>query len=263
MSYQQKSHPQKSHPQNASPPQAIDHMITADDTRIKCMDYQDFLGALSPRSVDLILTDPPYTISRETGFKAVKNGVQRFAVSMDFGQWDHDMIDLDRCAHLCYRCLRQGGTAIIWYDLWKLTDLTIAMEKAGFRMLRLIIWQKTNPVPLNQRATYLSNSREIAICGVKGSKPTFNSRYDNGMYCDSIPRHGGKKIHPTQKPESLFIELIEKHSHAGDLVIDPFLGSGTTAIAAHKTARTFMGCDIDTTYIQAAKQRLAEVESDV
>ena len=216
-----------------------------------------FLTRLEKGSVDLVLTDPPYTISRKTGFANVgSKSVKRFAVSMDFGKWDHEQIDLDKMATGMYKVLRQGGTAIVWYDFWKCNYLADAMVAAGFKMLRVLIWEKTNPVPLNSKANYLSNSREYAIVGVKGGKATFHSTYDNGVYRKPIPRHGGKKIHPTQKPLDLFCELIEKHSDKGDLVIDPFIGSGTTAVAALQTGRKFRGCDKDPKYVQLARERI-------
>ena len=221
-------------------------------------DYREFLQSLKSNSVDLLLTDPPYTVSRKTGFANFKNGVPRFAVSMDFGEWDHERIDLDALARETYRVLRRGGAAIVWYDVWKISHLYDALADAGFKMLRLIVWNKTNPVPLNSQSSYLSNSREMAVVGVKGGKPTFNSEYDRGDYAYPIPRHGGKRIHPTQKPLDLFRELIRKHSNPGDLVIDPFLGSGTTAVAAIQEGRTFAGCDIDEKYVKASKARMRE-----
>ena len=226
--------------------------------KIECNDFLDFLDRIDAGSVDLILTDPPYTISRKTGFSKVKNGVQRFAVSMDFGKWDHEHINLSMFSHSAYRVLRKGGTAIVWYDIWKIERLAEAMTGAGFKMLRLIVWRKTNPVPLNSKATYLSNSREIAVIGVKVGKPTFHGKYDVGDYSFPIPRHGGKRIHPTQKPLDLFYELILKHSNAGDLVVDPFLGSGTTAIAAINEDRRFAGCDIDPKYVKLARERVSK-----
>lgn len=224
---------------------------------IVAADFHDFLSSFSGGTVDLVLTDPPYTISKKTGFESVVNGVQRFAVSMDFGDWDHVQIELDTMAKDFYRVLRQGGTAIIWYDIWKLSELKDAMENAGFKMIRQIIWQKTNPVPLNMRSTYLSNSREMAIAGVKGGKPTFNSEYDNGIYQYPIPRHNGNRTHPTQKPLQLFCDLILKHSNLGDLVIDPFLGGGTTAVAALQNGRKFSGCDRDPKYVAATLGRIS------
>lgn len=231
-------------------------MTEIQEPRIEVADYRDFMLSFPEGSVDLILTDPPYTISKKTGFASVVNGVKRFAVSMDFGAWDHAQIDLTDMAQVFYRALRQSGTAIVWYDLWKIGELKEAMEKAGFKMLRQIIWQKTNPVPLNMKSTYLSNSREMAVAGVKGGKPTFNSEYDPGVYELPIPRHNGHRQHPTQKPEPIFSELVRKHSNPGDLVVDPFLGSGTTAMAAIKNARSFAGCDIDDRYVAISRARL-------
>ena len=228
-------------------------------------DYRAFLNRLEGGSVDLVLTDPPYAISRETGFANGNVKIERFAVSMDFGDWDYNEIDLGALAEGAYNALRKGGTAIIWYDLWKITKLRDAMKSAGFNMLRAIIWQKTNPVPLNSKKTYLSNSREIAIVGVKGGNPTFNSEYDNGIYRNNdddiiyeapIPRHNGNRIHPTQKSLNVSMDIIAKHSNDNDLIVDPFCGSGTTAIAALKQGRRFAGCDIDYNYVNKAQKRI-------
>ena len=201
--------------------------------QITSADFADLLRGLPPGSVDLVLTDPPYTISKQTGFQQFGNkGVQRFAVDMDFGEWDKALIDLELLATLSYHCLRKGGTAIIWYDFWKLSYLADAMLTVGFKQLRLILWEKTNPVPLNQSVNYLSNSREAALLGVRKCNLTFNAKYHSGTFQYPIPRDGGKRLHPTQKPLKLFKELVRIHSSLGDLIADPFLGSGTTAVAA-------------------------------
>ena len=231
-------------------------MLDDDRCDITTSDYKNFLCGISNNSVDLMLTDPPYNISRKTGFSNVKKGVKRFSVNMDFGKWDKEVIDLQKLCDYTIQVLKNGGTAIIWYDIWKLSYLANAMKKAKFKMLRLIIWQKTNPVPINQKCTYLSNSREIAIMGVKGGNPTFHSIYDDGVYKFPIPNFGGKRLHSTQKSIPLFREIIEKHSNKGDLVIDPFLGSGTTAVASLSLDRQFMGCDIDAEYVNIAKNRI-------
>lgn len=219
-------------------------------------DCFEFLASLPSGKADLALTDPPYGISRETGFKNAVNGVDRLAVSMDFGEWDHEDIDLPALAGQFFRVLRRGGTAIIWYDLWKITPLAAALRDAGFSMLRQLVWQKTNPVPLNSKAFYLSNSREIAVAAVKGGGPVFNSQYDSGVYSSPIPRHNGKRIHPTQKSVDIFRDMVRKHSNPGDVVIDPFLGSGTTAIAALAENRNFVGCEIDADYAEKARERI-------
>ena len=232
-----------------------------DDTasaRIAVSDYATLLSELEPGVVDLILTDPPYTISKDTGFKHLgEKSVERFAVDMDFGEWDKEAIDLTRLTTLAYAVLRKGGTAIIWYDLWKLSYLSEAMLDAGFKQLRLIVWEKSNPVPLNQSVNYLTNSREIALLGVKFGNPTFNAKYHSGVFHQPIHRDGGKRLHPTQKPLKLFKELVQIHSSPDNLIVDPFLGSGTTAVAAVSIGRHFIGGDIDSDYVQIAKDRLA------
>ena len=236
----------------------MNHKPAALDCAIRKSDFIRFLKSLSPESVDLMLTDPPYNISRKTGFSALgAKSVERFAVSMDFGAWDHAAIDLEQLAKHAYRVLRKGGTAIVFYDIWKLTNLATALTAAGFVQLRLIEWIKTNPVPLNSKRNYLTNSREIAVLAVRNGRPTFNSEYDNGQYHYPIPNNG-TRYHPTQKPLPLFHDLVLKHSKPGDLVVDPFVGCGTTAIAAIAEGRKFAGCDADAGYIKIARKRVKD-----
>lgn len=216
----------------------------------------DFLPTIPDGSADLVLIDPPYDVSRKTGFSSVKKGVKRFAVSMDFGDWDWGFEGLDKVITEAYRSLRDGGSVIVFYDLWKLSYLAKWLEAAGFVQLRFIEWVKTNPVPLNSKNNYLTNAREIALVATKKGKPTFNSSYDNGVYRFPIC-HEANRFHPTQKPTALIRALIEKHSKAGDLVVDCFAGSGTTAAACIETGRSFKGCELSTEYWEKSHKRLA------
>ena len=120
------------------------------------------------------------------------------------------------------------------------------MEKHKFKQIRFIEWIKTNPQPLNSQTNYLTNCREIALLGVKGGSPTFNSKYDNAIY--KFPLQGGKRFHPTTKSLLLFEELIKKHSNENDIILDTFLGSGTTARACKNTNRKFRGCEVSKEY---------------
>ena len=153
-----------------------------------------------------------------------------------------------------YKKLKKGGTLIIFFDLWKISYLKEIMEKNKFKQIRFIEWIKTNPQPLNSKTNYLTNSREIAILGVKCGKPTFNSKYDNGIY--KFPIQGGKyRFHPTQKNLNLVEELIKKHSNENDIVLDTFLGSGTTVIACLNTNRQFKGCELSEMYYNKIIER--------
>lgn len=225
-------------------------------------DSTSFLKTIASNSIDLVFTDPPYIISRKTGFKSLgKKSVERFAISMDFGEWDKTSLEehvtlMRHTINEYYRVLRNGGTCIIWYDLWKIESLKRWLEDAGFKQIRLIEWVKTNPVPINSSTNYLTNSREIALLGVKGSKSTFHSKYDNGIYYAPIHRDGGKRLHPCQKPISVTSEIIKKHSNEGDIVLDSFAGSGTTLVCAKNLNRFYYGCEIDKTYYNLGFKRI-------
>ena len=174
---------------------------------------------------------------------------------MDFGQWDKEQQDLKKLCKEYYRVLKPHGTIIIFYDIWKISYLKEALEEEKFKQIRFIEWIKTNPVPINSSINYLTNAREIALTGVKQNKPIFHSKYDNGIY--QYPIYQGKdRIHPTQKPLNLFIELLQKHSNVGDVVLDTFAGSGTTPVACLKTNRQFYGCELDTNYYNQALKRI-------
>lgn len=218
----------------------------------------DMLKTLSSNSVDLFLIDPPYEVSRDTNFQsgqAKGKDTDRFRVSMNFGDWDNNFTGLDTVISEAYRILRKSGTLICFYDLWKITTLKEYFDKVGFKQIRFIEWVKTNPVPINSKTNYLTNAREAAVIGVKGGKPTFHSEYDNGIYRYPICHDKGR-FHPTQKPLALIEDLIEKHSNVGDTVVDCFSGSGTTAVAAYKHGRNFLGCELSKDYYDKSILRL-------
>ena len=317
---------------------------------IKNQEGLQFLSALPDESVDLVLTDPPYITSRDSGmdkwvdhvaaqdasggfiktveeweslsaatdwnkfFGDKKRNLEplkkdylkygsiygkKYAVRTNYGKWDSEftMEDLQLFINHFYRVLKPGGTCIVFFDLWKITPLKEMLEQAGprtrrpiprtkkedetdeqftarveevqdnpfkisgFSQLRFIEWLKTNPQPINSKVNYLTNCREIALLGIKKSKPTFNSSYDKAVY--EYPIQGGKdRFHPTQKNTHMFEELILKHSNKGDVVLDPFLGSGTTAAAASATEREFIGCELDEEYYKKAVERINSLDEE-
>lgn len=262
------------------------------DIEIKNIDGLQYLSTIKDGTVDLILTDPPYIISKDSGMNEHYNNVKfneenyitqvktqdeweeyknlnvieddtnkekyikygsiygkKYCVKTDYGNWDSDftMEILEQFISEYYKKLKKGGTLIMFFDLWKITDLKYLLEKYKFKQIRFIEWIKTNPQPRNSKVNYLTNCREIALLGVKDGNPTFNSSYDNGIYM--YPLQGGKnRFHPTQKSLVLFEELIKKHSNENDTILDTFLGSGTTAIACKNTKRNFKGCEISKEY---------------
>ena len=221
------------------------------------------LKDIKSNSIDLILTDMPYIISKKSGFN--KGGAwnntkdkrcRKTPPKTDFGSWDKEPLDLESLISEFKRILKNSGTLIMFYDIYKMQELKECAEHFKFKQPRLCIWQKTNPVPINSKINYLSNSREYFISFVKGSKPTFNSQYDNGCYL--YPICGGKErtIHPTQKPLSLMDELILKHSNEGDVVLDCFMGSGSTGVSAVKNKRYFIGVEKEKIFFDISYNRL-------
>ena len=220
----------------------------------------DFLPEISNNSVNLILIDPPYEISRPTNFQSgelTHTDTDRFRVSMDFGEWDKNFIGLEEVFKQGYRLLKDGGTLICFYDLWKIETIKKYLDDNNFKQIRFIEWMKSNPVPINSKINYLTNSREVAVLGIKKAKPTFNSSYDRGVYTFPICQDKGR-FHPTQKPLALMEALILKHSNEGDVVLDCFAGSATTGVAALKNNRDFMGCEVSPEYFEKSLTRLNE-----
>lgn len=221
-------------------------------------DCFELLPTIPNKSIDLILIDPPYEISRPTNFQngeETGRDTDRFRISMDFGEWDKNFSGLETVIKEGYRILRDGGTFICFYDLWKITPLKEMFDRNKYKQIRYIEWLKTNPVPINSKINYLTNSREIAISAIKVSKPTFNSSYDNGLYQYPICQDKGR-FHPTQKPLNFMEELIKKHSNENDTVLDCFAGSCTIGLAALKLNRNFIGCEIDSNYYNQSIERL-------
>ena len=124
--------------------------------------------------------------------------------------------------------MKTGGTIIIFFDIWKCERLKDIANDYGFKQPRVCQWVKTDPVPINSKKNYLSNAIEFFFTFIKNKKGVFNSEYDKGIYNFPICHGKERTVHPTQKPELLIRKLIEKHSNPGDLILDPFGGSGTT-----------------------------------
>ena len=270
-----------------------------DNIQINNCQGLDLLTNMKDKSVDLILTDPPYITSRDSGMNKhydnivsmngnlkseeewekykqehnynddkykqnyMKYGTpygKIYAVQTDYGKWDLEftMETLEQFIKLYYQKLRIGGTLIIFFDLWKITPLKDILEKYKFKQLRMIEWIKTNPQPLNSKINYLTSCREIALVAVKGGKPTFHSSMDNGIYRYPLQRSKYKKgeKHPTMKSERLFEDILLKHSNENDLVVDTFLGSGTTGIVCKKHNRRFIGSEISKKYYEMCIERV-------
>ncbi|MFJ5751619.1 DNA-methyltransferase [Peribacillus frigoritolerans] len=213
---------------------------------------------IDSNSVHLICTDPPYFISRKTNFKSGGGDQKKYgSISMEFGKWDLEENSLNWFSLLqeFKRVLVPGGTMVIFYDIFKLSDISIVAEKLKLKQKRTGFWEKTNPVPINAKVNYLSNSRECFISYTKGTKRTFNSYYDRACY--EAPIVSGKvRFHPCQKPVSVLEKIIATHTNEGETVLDCFMGSGSTGQAAINLNRNFIGFELDNTYFTKASSAL-------
>ncbi len=220
---------------------------------------------------DMIFADPPYFLSN--GGITCKSGRM---VLVDKGEWDrssgpeedHEFNKIWLAA--CQAALRPNGTIWVSGTSHVIHSVGYAMHQLGFKVLNDITWEKPNPPP-NLSCRYFTHSTETVIWAAKSkkSKHKFNykemRRQAGGKQMKSVwritppepweKRHGK---HPTQKPVALLNRIIEASSDPDDWVFDPFMGSGTTGVAALKLNRRFVGIDSDAAFVKLARKRIEE-----
>lgn len=202
-------------------------------------DCLDVMRGFPDASVDMVLTDVPYNeVNRSSG--GLRN--------LDKGAADDSPFDM---ADLCAQVGRvAAGSAYIFCGRGQISELSVLLEQHDFTV-RLGIWHKTNPSPMNGQRLWLSGI-EACVFGRK-SKAVFNEHCQSAVWsCASMQ----SKIHPTQKPIKLFERLIAASSKPGDVILDPFMGSGTTAIAAERSGRRWIGIEREEEYYNAALARI-------
>jgi DNA modification methylase len=211
-------------------------------------DCLEVMRSIPDKSIDLVLTDPPYNIARNNNFSTMGRA------GIDFGEWDKGF-DLFSYIDQVSRILKKDGSFVVfnaWRNLGSIADYA---EKQGFNTKDMIRLEKSNPMPRNRDRRYITDY-ECAIWFVKnGAKWTFNrqdSKYQRPKFVASIE----SGLHPTQKNLSLMENLVKIHSNQGDMVIDPFMGSGTTGVACKNLNRKFIGIEQDANYFEIAKNRI-------
>lgn len=203
-------------------------------------------------SIDLVLTDPPYNISMDNNFSTMgRKGI-------DFGEWDKNF-NITSWIETALLKLKKGGTIIIFNGWKNLGEIAKELERNGAIVKDMIRWEKSNPMPRNRDRRYICDF-ECAIVAVKKGKPwvfnRLNDNYDRAKMTYPIVSGKEKTGHTTQKPVKLFEELIRRHSNENSVVLDPFIGSGTTAIASMNTNRNFIGFELENDYYKMSLQRI-------
>ncbi len=234
----------------------------------------EWLSSLPENSVDCIWTDPPYLLSND-GITCIAGKM----VKVNKGEWDRSRgIELDHefnrtWLKACRRVLKPAGTIWVSGTLHVYLSVGMAMMEEGFRILNDIVWEKPAPPP-NLGCRCFTHSTEILLWATKAKKGgkdryTFNydaMRQENGgkqmknVWKMMPPNSEEKKLgkHPTQKPLSLVARCLRASTNVGDLVLDPFVGSGTTGVAALQLGRNFLGCEREEKYVRLAIKRLSK-----
>ena len=229
-------------------------------------DSRDVIRRIPDQSIDFILTDPPYNIGKHSTGNIPLPG--RIAINNDVAQWD--MVDFtpEEWADEFIRVLKPTGNLFIftsynqigkWYD-----SLDHRFDTSNF-----MVWHKTNPVPKIYKAGFLNSCEMVFTCWNKKHTWNFISQKEMHNFIESPvcmrPERLSNPKHPAQKPVSILKKMVEIASNKGDIVFDPFMGVGSTGIAAIGLGRRFIGVEIDGNYYKAAQERinkLIDVEPD-
>lgn len=224
------------------------------------------MKSIDNESVDVIFADPPYFLSN--GGKSISNGR---VVSVNKGEWDkkENYVNIlsftKEWINECYRILKKKCSIWISGTYHNIFDVKNTIDEVGFKIINIVIWKKTDPPPLIYK-NKCRFSYEFLIWADKGYSHTFN--YDNMFDINnreledvwtlpavsiSEKKYG---YHPTQKPECLLERIISASTKENYLVLDPFMGSGTTGIVCKRMNRRFIGIEKELKYFKIAKNRI-------
>ncbi|KKI62576.1 MULTISPECIES: DNA (cytosine-5-)-methyltransferase [Staphylococcus] len=222
-------------------------------------DSYDLFNELSSDGlvVDHIITDPPYNISKTNNFSTMRNPRK----GIDFGEWDKDF-NLYSWIAPYSSILKKGGSIIIFCSYRYISYFIDELEKNNLIVKDVLKWEKTNPMPRNVNRRYVQDT-EFAIWAVKkGEKWTFNKpdniSYLRSKYETSTVSGKERTSHPTQKSVKLMKEIINIHTNSDDVILDLFMGSGTTGVASVELNRKFVGIEIDKDYFDLSRRRLID-----
>ena len=209
----------------------LNQIITGDCIKV----MQNFPSA----SIDLIVTDPPYLVNyRSRDGRPVPNDGTDAWLKPAFTEM--------------YRVLKYNRFAISFYGWHKADVFLAAWKHIGFRPVGHLVWAKDYHSNNNERFVRYSHESAYLLAKGEPAKPKIALR-------DVLEwKYTGDELHPTQKPVMAIIPLIMAYSRVGDIVLDPFAGSGTTAVAAQTLGRQYIGIEIDTTYARIAEERLQQ-----
>jgi modification methylase len=235
------------------------------------------MAKLPASSIDMVFADPPYNLqlSRElhrpnnTVVDGVDDAWDRFD---DFAAYD---AFTRRWLEAAHRVLKDEGTLWVIGTYHNIHRVGAILQDLGYWILNDVVWRKTNPMP-NFRGKRFTNAHETLIWCAKNrdARPKFNYEAMKALNDDVQMRSDwliplctgaerlkveGRKAHPTQKPEALLYRVLLSSTEAGDVVLDPFFGSGTTGAVAHRLGRFWIGVERDPEYAKISEERIAQL----
>ena len=234
----------------------------------------EIIKTIPNKTFDLIFADPPYNLQIGKKLKrpddSEVNGVNdKWDQFKSFKDYDNFCIEW---LNECKRVLKDSGSIWVIGTYHNIFRLGYHIQNIGYWILNDVIWKKNNPMP-NFKGTRFTNAHETLIWASKNKKSKYTFNYqslkclndDLQMRSDwTFPicngkerlKKNGKKVHSTQKPEALLHRIILATTNKGDTILDPFLGTGTTAVVAKKLARKYFGIEKDNKYFKAANERI-------
>ena len=229
------------------------------------------LKKIKNNSVNLVFADPPYNLSKSNfDIKFSKMKIGGNDMTTNKGNWDkfkNGDIFINWCNEWIseiYRVLKNDGTVWVCGTYHNIYIIGYLLEKNQFEIINEVIWHKIDATP-NLSCTRLVADHETIICARKKNKKNYfnyeeSKRYNNDKQLRSIwssaKSLGQKRLHPTQKPEWILERIINIFTKEGDIVLDPFLGSGTTTKVAKKLKRRYIGIEKNVKYFKIAEKRL-------
>ncbi|MDD2870601.1 MAG: site-specific DNA-methyltransferase [Candidatus Gracilibacteria bacterium] len=224
-------------------------------------DCLEKIKKIPDNSVDLILTDPPYNIAKYSTGNIKFDWRQD--INNDLAEWDlKDLNPLDLVKEY-KRVLKSTGNIFIFTSYNMIGKFHEAFDDE-FDTFQFMVWHKKNPVPNFFKKGFLNSCELIVACWNKGHKWNFKTQAEMHNFIESgicsgkerIKGIDGKTLHPTQKPLDILKHIIEISSNEGDLVLDPFMGVGSTGEACKILGRRFIGIEMDKIYFKASEKRL-------
>jgi len=228
--------------------------------KVICGDCLEIMRSLDNESIDLVFTDPPYNVSRKNKIYREYRSGKRKDISFDFGEWDYDF-QIEPFLQESKRVLKNNGSVIVWTSE-KLFGKYYEWFEKNMYPKQLLVWVKTNPLPQFRLVGY-RRATELMYWALKKKNTKNNENFlflkqkeMNNVFYAPIVGGNERTEHPTQKPLSISQEIIKRHCREDGIVLDPFMGSGTTCLAAKNLKRNFIGIEIDPKYYEIARNRI-------